>query len=161
MGHGSELSWCGWAFKLGEVAWLLCRRWWTWDPTAFGLWIHAKPKRWVPLIPSLTHSPCLGSKAENRSRCSSWFNIPAWTNGVSGNVITLLHYDLNWSHWSLFTDFDLYCFLQIIFRDFKSSNILLDEDWKAKLSDFGLARLGPSEGLTHVTTDVSSLHSLF
>ncbi|CAH8356355.1 unnamed protein product [Eruca vesicaria subsp. sativa] len=43
---------------------------------------------------------------------------------------------------------------QIIFRDFKSSNILLDEDWKAKLSDFGLARLGPSEGLTHVTTDV-------
>lgn len=46
--------------------------------------------------------------------------------------------------------------LQIIFRDFKSSNILLDENWKAKLSDFGLARLGPSEGLTHVTTDVSS-----
>ncbi|KAL1193915.1 Serine/threonine-protein kinase PCRK1 [Cardamine amara subsp. amara] len=43
---------------------------------------------------------------------------------------------------------------QIIFRDFKSSNILLDEDWKAKLSDFGLARLGPSEGLTHVSTDV-------
>ncbi|CDY41582.1 BnaC05g43190D [Brassica napus] len=43
---------------------------------------------------------------------------------------------------------------QIIFRDFKSSNILLDENWKAKLSDFGLARLGPSEGLTHVSTDV-------
>ncbi|KAK7267704.1 hypothetical protein RIF29_20382 [Crotalaria pallida] len=43
---------------------------------------------------------------------------------------------------------------QIIFRDFKSSNILLDEHWNAKLSDFGLARLGPSDGLTHVSTEV-------
>ncbi|KAJ9540387.1 hypothetical protein OSB04_026893 [Centaurea solstitialis] len=43
---------------------------------------------------------------------------------------------------------------QIIFRDFKSSNILLDENWNAKLSDFGLARLGPADELSHVSTAV-------
>ncbi|XP_020217610.2 probable serine/threonine-protein kinase PIX13 isoform X1 [Cajanus cajan] len=43
---------------------------------------------------------------------------------------------------------------QIIYRDFKASNILLDEDYNAKISDFGLAKLGPSAGNSHVTTRI-------
>ena len=43
---------------------------------------------------------------------------------------------------------------QIIYRDFKSSNILLDECFHPTLSDFGLAMLGPTEGKDHVSTRV-------
>lgn len=42
----------------------------------------------------------------------------------------------------------------VIYRDFKSSNILLGEDYYPKLSDFGLAKLGPVGDKTHVSTRV-------
>ncbi|XP_048140684.1 probable serine/threonine-protein kinase PBL5 isoform X2 [Rhodamnia argentea] len=42
----------------------------------------------------------------------------------------------------------------IIYRDLKCSNILLGDGYHPKLSDFGLAKVGPSGDRTHVSTRV-------
>ncbi|CAL4960979.1 unnamed protein product [Urochloa decumbens] len=42
----------------------------------------------------------------------------------------------------------------VIYRDLKASNILLDAGFHAKLSDFGLAKLGPMGDQSHVSTRV-------
>ena len=47
---------------------------------------------------------------------------------------------------------------KVIYRDFKASNILLDGSYNAKISDFGLAKLGPSASQSHVTTRVMGTH---
>ncbi|KMS99720.1 hypothetical protein BVRB_1g020880 [Beta vulgaris subsp. vulgaris] len=42
----------------------------------------------------------------------------------------------------------------VIYRDLKSANILLDNEYNPRLSDFGLAKLGPVGDNTHVSTRV-------
>ncbi|XP_074574943.1 serine/threonine-protein kinase RIPK-like isoform X1 [Curcuma longa] len=46
----------------------------------------------------------------------------------------------------------------VIYRDIKASNILIDSDYTAKLSDFGLAKDGPQGDESHVSTRVMGTH---
>ncbi|KAK9068472.1 hypothetical protein SSX86_012586 [Deinandra increscens subsp. villosa] len=79
-----------------------------------------------------------------RDHLSSRSNAPlSWATRLkvaqdAARGLAYLHEDMNF---------------QVILRDFKSSNILLDDQWNAKLSDFGVARVGPAEGLTHISTN--------
>ncbi|KAL4566770.1 hypothetical protein LXL04_030893 [Taraxacum kok-saghyz] len=43
---------------------------------------------------------------------------------------------------------------KVIYRDFKTSNVLLDSNYNAKLSDFGLAKDGPIGHKSHVSTRI-------
>ena len=44
--------------------------------------------------------------------------------------------------------------LKVVHRDIKTTNVLLDQDLNAKISDFGLAKLDEEEN-THISTRIA------
>ncbi|KAG0463239.1 hypothetical protein HPP92_021715 [Vanilla planifolia] len=77
-------------------------------------------------------------------------------DGVHGHILDFnqrLEIAIDVAH--ALTYLHLYAEKTIIHRDVKASNILLTESYRAKVSDFGFARTGPTEaGQTHVSTKV-------
>eukprot|EP00249_Psilotum_nudum_P019223 c27151_g1_i1 orf=672-1901(-) len=74
-------------------------------------------------------------------------------HGVVLDLSTRLDICIDVAH--ALTYLHLYAEKPIIHRDVKSSNILLTENFRAKVADFGYSRVGPLElGDTHVSTQV-------
>lgn len=73
--------------------------------------------------------------------------------GTVLDLVTRLDIAIDVAH--ALTYLHLYADKSIIHRDIKSSNILLTENFRAKVADFGFSRLGPTDfDATHVSTQV-------
>ncbi|KAJ8465958.1 hypothetical protein OPV22_028510 [Ensete ventricosum] len=77
-------------------------------------------------------------------------------DGLGGNFLELsARLDIAADVAHAVTYLHMYADYPIIHRDIKSSNILLTENLRAKVADFGFARLGINEaGVTHISTQV-------
>ena len=80
-----------------------------------------------------------------------FFYKDAYNSETSQTDIQLLHARLAYLHEGLEP--------KVVHRDIKASNILLDQQWNAKVSDFGLAKLLCSEK-SYVTTRVMGTFGL-
>lgn len=73
--------------------------------------------------------------------------------GIVLDLATRLDIAIDVAH--AITYLHLYADQSIIHRDIKSTNILLTNNFRAKVSDFGFSRIGPSDfNATHVSTQV-------
>ncbi|CAM8920423.1 unnamed protein product [Rhodiola kirilowii] len=84
-----------------------------------------------------------GSLENHLFRRNSYFQPLSWNNRMkialdAANGLAFLHSDE----------------VKVIYRDFKTSNILLDSNYNGKLSDFGLAKDGPMGEKSHVSTRI-------
>lgn len=83
-------------------------------------------------------------------------NLREHLDGTHGTVLDLsVRLDICIDVAHALTYLHLYAGKPIIHRDVKPSNILLTENFRAKVADFGYSRMGPLEiGETHVSTEV-------
>lgn len=118
-------------------------------PCAVGRPVHCFPAPFLAHegmvhLETLTPALCPWRSLFSFPRCPSGARIPepclvSWAPSFLSAGIEYLHTGLQPS---------------IIHRDIKTSNILLDDNFSAKLADFGLSRLGPEQNDSHVSTNV-------
>ncbi|XP_018686214.2 receptor-like cytoplasmic kinase 176 isoform X1 [Musa acuminata AAA Group] len=104
---------------------------------------HLFRSRWFVPFFTVTHPICFDGSQFVGDAGSPYYRPLSWSLRMkialgAGRGLAFLHSDK----------------AKVIYRDFKTSNVLLDSNYNAKLSDFGLAKDGPSGSKSHVSTRV-------